>query len=105
MQEILEKVMEYRGSKSITDLIPIDQEESVIVKEQRVDGGYTKQKSKDLVLRCTLIGSERSPRINVLSKKQITGCKYYHSAIILKSSIPTFLSTSTKLPFIVPINP
>ena len=38
MQEILEKVKEYRGSKSITCLIPIDQQESVIVKEQRVDG-------------------------------------------------------------------
>ncbi|OTB09675.1 hypothetical protein K445DRAFT_71833, partial [Daldinia sp. EC12] len=61
MQEMLEKAMEYRGSKSITDLIPIDQKESVIVKEQRVDGGYTKQASKGLVLRCTLIGSERSP--------------------------------------------
>ena len=37
-QEMLERAMEYRGSKSITCLIPIDQQESVIVKEQRVDG-------------------------------------------------------------------
>lgn len=100
---MLEKAMEYRGSKSITDLIPIDQEESVIVKEQRVDGGYTKQKSKDLVLRCTLIGSERSPRINVLSKKQITQLKCYHSATVNKSSVLTSLS-STELPF-VSVNP
>ena len=104
MQEMLEKAMEYRGSKSITDLIPIDQKESVIVKEQRVDGGYTKQASKGLVLRCTLIGSERSPWINVLSKGQITGLKCYSSTTVLKSSVLTSLSTSSELP-VTSINP
>lgn len=52
MQEILEKEMEYRGSKSITDLIPIDQKESVIVKEQRVDGGCIGISSKKKNFQC-----------------------------------------------------
>ncbi len=65
MQEMLEKAMEYRGSKSITGLIPIDQEEPVIVKEQRVDGGCigfnTFERINVPMLRCTLIGSEGNP--------------------------------------------
>ena len=64
-QEMLERAMEYRGSKSIADLIPTNQSESVIVKEQRVDGSYigfnTFERGNVLMLRCTLIGSERNP--------------------------------------------
>ena len=105
MQKMFEKAMEYRGSKSITDLIPIDQKESVIVKEQRVDGGYTKQMYKNLVLRCTLIGSERNPRINVPSDKQITQRKCYHNTTtVFKSKPYSVLSTSTNLPITL-INP
>lgn len=108
MQEILEKVMEYRGSKSITDLIPIDQE-SVIVKEQRVDGSYIGTlciQNKIPMLRCTLIGSDRSPWINVLSNQQITQCKCFHNTTVFSGPPATELSeaTPTKLP-IISINP
>ncbi len=106
-QEILEKEMEYRGSKSITDFIPIDQQESVIVKEQRVDGsciGTLCIKKKIPMLRCTLIGSERNPRINVLSNKQITQRKCYHKTTVFKSKLYSVFSTSTNLPITL-INP
>ena len=60
---------------------------------------------KFLMLRYTLIGIEGSPWINVLSKKQITQIKHYHSAAtVIRTGAPTSLFTSTKLP-IVSINP
>ena len=62
---MIEREIGYRGSKSITGLnIPQTINKSVIVKEQRVDGSYT----NNLVLRCTLMGSERSYQIKTLSK-------------------------------------
>ena len=57
-----------------------------------------------LMLRYTLIGFKGSPCFNVLSNKQITQIKYYHSTTVLKSSVSTSLSTWTKL-HIVSIDP
>ena len=59
---------------------------------------------KSLMLRYTLIGFKGSPCFNVLSNKQITQIKYYHSTTVLKSSVSTSLSTWTKL-HIVSIDP
>ena len=51
----------YRGSKS---------ELKFSVKEQRVDGSYCiKAKSKQMQLRCTLMGFERNYQIRILSNK------------------------------------
>ena len=57
-QEMIEKKMGYRGSKSIVS-------ENTIVKEQRVDGSYIKK----LMLRCTLTGFERSYQVKILSNQ------------------------------------
>ena len=56
-----ESEMGYRGSKSelMTDS----------VKEQRVDGSYCKAKSKQMQLRCTLMGFERNYQIKIPSKQ------------------------------------
>ena len=78
MQEILEKVKEYRGSKSITCLIPIDQQESVIVKEQRVDGSWvSSNKSSRGTLRCTLMGFERNYQVKIPSNLIIQRRPYF----------------------------
>jgi hypothetical protein len=62
---MIEREIGYRGSKSITGLNnPRTINKSVIVKEQRVDGSYTKL----LVLRCTLTGSEKNFQIKIRSK-------------------------------------
>jgi len=61
-QEMIEKEMGYRGSKSIVS-------ENTIVKEQRVDGSYIEyfNKKKLSMLRYTLVGFERSYLIKVPS--------------------------------------
>ena len=57
-QKILERGMEYRGSKSVPDLKPTAiKYKSGTVKEQRVDGSWYEKKS---YLRCTLFGFERN---------------------------------------------
>lgn len=57
-QWMIEREIGYRGSKSIIKhLIPTSLS-YIIVKEQRVDGSYT----DNSVLRCTLMGFERSCR-------------------------------------------
>lgn len=66
-QEIIEREMEYRGSKSIIGLnIPQAIKKSVVVKEQRVDGSYNAAKAT--LLRCTLMGFERSYQTRIPSK-------------------------------------
>ena len=57
-----ENEMGYRGSKSILNNI---------VKEQRVDGSWsiTKAKSRQMLLRCTLMGFERNYQVKILSKQ------------------------------------
>lgn len=61
-QEIIEKVMGYRGSKSVVC-------ENITVKEQRVDGSYIEYLSKKYysMLRYTLVGFERSYQIKIPS--------------------------------------
>ena len=53
---MIEREMEYRGSKSVVNKI-------TTVKEQRVDGNYT----SNLVLRYTLMGFERNYQVKVPS--------------------------------------
>ena len=61
-QEMNESEMGYRGSKS--EFIANS------VKEQRVDGSWSiKAKSKKMLLRCTLMGFERSYQIKIPSKQ------------------------------------
>ena len=57
-----ENEMGYRGSKSILNNI---------VKEQRVDGSWSiiKAKSRQMLLRCTLMGFERNYQVKILSKQ------------------------------------
>lgn len=64
--KISENVMGYRGSKSITDYNTPTGHNSVIVKEQRVDGSwFVANKAKNL--RCTLMGFERNYQIKIPS--------------------------------------
>ena len=66
-QEMIEREMGYRGSKSATGLNrPTSQIKPGAVKEQRVDGSY----ANNLALRCTLMGFERSYQIKVLSNQK-----------------------------------
>ena len=59
-----ENEMGYRGSKSV--LV------NKTVKEQRVDGSWSiKAKSKQMLLRCTLMGFERNYQIKIPSKQII----------------------------------
>lgn len=75
-QEILERKMGYRGSKSAIGLYrPTSQIRPGAVKEQRVDGSY----ANNIALRCILMGFERSYQIKVLSKQK----KYFILIIIL----------------------
>ena len=63
-QKMNESKMDYRGSKSIIF-------ESIIVKEQRVDGSWLLNKiaAPNRSLRCTLAGFERNYQIKILSKQ------------------------------------
>jgi hypothetical protein len=56
-QKISEKIMGYRGSKSVIS-------NNITVKEQRVDGSWC---SNPLHLRCTLKGFERNYQVRILS--------------------------------------
>jgi len=60
-QKMIESEMGYRGSKSIVKVQP---RQNIIVKEQRVDGGYIKNL---LMLRYTLMGLERGYQGRILS--------------------------------------
>ena len=52
--------MDHRGSKLITEFLPIDKQKSVIVKEQRVDGSSEKLNS----VRCTLVAEKSVFKLN-----------------------------------------
>lgn len=58
-QKMMETEMEYRGSKSKFVTQPN------FVKEQRVDGSWSIAKSKQMLLRCTLMGFERNYQIKI----------------------------------------
>jgi len=69
---MIEREMEYRGSKSILGTtIPTGQIPN-IVKEQRVDGSCIRFNS--LILRCTLMGFERNFQPKILSNQINTYC-------------------------------
>ena len=61
--EMIESEMGNRGSKS--DFVV----EARSVKEQRVDGSYCIAKTKEMQLRCTLMGFERNYQIKIPSKQ------------------------------------
>jgi hypothetical protein len=69
-----ESEMEYRGSKSVSDLkIPTSHiKKSDTVKEQRVDGSWCNNiyVKKIMHLRCTLMNFERGYQIKVLSNQK-----------------------------------
>jgi len=91
-QMIIEREMEYRGSKSIIGLGKPANYKPVIVKEQRVDGSYT-----NLVLRCTLTGLERNYQVRIPSN-QINKQRFYTTQIIQPETIklyPLFLTGFT----------
>lgn len=87
---MIEKEMEYRGSKSVTMLA-----NNVTVKEQRVDGSW-----HNSCLRCTLMGFERNYQIKILSnqinKKRTYSSITTHEPLLHQSSInPWFLTGFT----------
>ena len=88
-QEIQKTVKGYRGSKSITGLnkLPACHNKSVTVKEQRVDGSCTKQKSKALVLRCILKNFVRSSIIVKNLSNQLIKRNYTTQISLSKESI------------------
>ena len=57
--------MDHRGSKSITEILPMDSPEFVIVKEQRVDGSSEKLNS----VRCTLVAEKSVFKLYILNSK------------------------------------
>lgn len=69
-QNILERTMGYRGSKSVVV------SDYSTVKEQRVDGSYIGKKFS--VLRCTLMGFERNYQVKILSN-QMNKVRWYTS--------------------------
>ena len=75
IQEILQRVMGYRGSKSIACQNSLTSHNGhVIVKEQRIDGSHkgvwttSQKKNKHPMLRCVLMGLERDYHGIVLSE-------------------------------------
>jgi len=66
---MIEKEMDYRGSKSIAGYLA--SRESAIVKEQRVDGSWLLNKIADpnRSLRCTLMGFERNYQVKILTNQ------------------------------------
>ncbi len=66
---MIEREMEYRGSKSVSGLSkPINQELDA-VKEQRVDGSWPYRIKTGEGLRCTLMGFERNYPVKIPSKQ------------------------------------
>ena len=87
-QEMIERKMGYRGSKSISDYLKAVSKNTVIVKEQRVNGSWYGINLS--YLRCTLTGSKRNYQVKILSNQFIN--KRSYSTIIpkpeaLKSSL------------------
>lgn len=70
---MIESEMGYRGSKSIVKAQP---RQNIIVKEQRVDGGYIKN---ILMLRYTLMGLERGYQGRILSNRLNSNLKRLYS--------------------------
>jgi hypothetical protein len=64
---MIEREMEYRGSKSVIGLIIPAIFKPFIVKEQRVDGSW--QVGGASCLRCTLMGFERNYQVGILSNQ------------------------------------
>ena len=67
-QKASENLREYRGSKSIIDLLA-NPKKSMVVKEQRVDGSWCNNAVTLLRLRCILMGFERDYQIRNPSKE------------------------------------
>lgn len=88
-QEMIEKEMGYRGSKSNIS-------ENIFVKEQRVDGNCII--SKNIMLRCTLMGFERSYRNKIPTNLLVNNIKFYSTSSINNTNLiidPNFLTGFT----------
>jgi len=72
-QEMIERKMDNRGSKSNIS-------ENIFVKEQRVDGSCII--SRNIMLRCTLMGFERSYRNKILTTLLVNNNKNYSTSSI-----------------------
>jgi hypothetical protein len=86
-QEMIERKMDNRGSKSITYNNPASQF-YVIVKEQRVDGSYIERwtiNNKFSMLRCTLMDFERNYQTKTLSNRNFQ-LRNYSSNSLVKSN-------------------
>jgi len=85
-QKMIEREMDYRGSKSRSDFYirGIGQAKFDLVKEQRVDGSWyinpVRTNKKLMYLRCTLMGFERNYQTRVLSN-QISAPRFYTSKV------------------------
>ena len=98
-QKMIENEMGYRGTKSVTGLIPTSQTRPVTVKAQRVDGSWCINTNLIVVsqvmhLRYTLMGFERSYQVRIPSK-QLSKEKCYSTLIPLKAHLivnPWFLT-------------
>ena len=90
---MIEREMEYRGSKSVEDYAcPTVSQLSSTVKEQRVDGsciGYFKITAGDPMLRYTLMGLERDYQVKIPSKQIIQLKRYYSTRSSDKSILNT----------------
>ena len=83
---MIEREMGNRGSKSISGY-PTSQ--PGIVKEQRVDGSWSiKAKSRQMLLRCTLMGFERNYQVKIPSKQ----LNYFSTLLSLNRLSPWFVT-------------
>lgn len=93
--KIIERLMEYRGSKSTVYLSQLYN----VVKEQRVEGSEHISWTKVICLRCTLMGFERNYQAKNLSKQKLQIRQYSRSlAILLRRSPPCLQSSITNIP-------
>ena len=74
---MIERKMGYRGSKSISDYLKAVSKNTVIVKEQRVNGSWCGINLSHL--RCTLLGFERSYLVKIPSNQIIQ--KQFNSTV------------------------
>ena len=77
---MIENEIDYRGSKSKLNNMNF-------VKEQRVDGSWSRAKSNKMLLRFTLMDYENSYQIKILSK-QLNKSRYYNTLAVKQTNTP-----------------
>jgi len=78
--KMIENEIDYRGSKSKLNNMNF-------VKEQRVDGSWSRAKSNKMLLRFTLMDYENSYQIKILSK-QLNKSRYYNTLAVKQTNTP-----------------